>query len=142
VTSLDRALIRRKLATISRNIGELEPVAKLELDEYRRDRFRLKGSERMLQEIVEAAVDANNHLLRSSGAELPSDYHESFVAMGRAGILPTTLALALATAAGLRNRLVHEYDAIDDSIVLRAIGTARRQFAEFVAAVEQYISEH
>jgi uncharacterized protein YutE (UPF0331/DUF86 family) len=37
--------------------------------------------------------------------------------------------------------LVHEYDAIDDAIVLEAVREARRLFAAFVAAVERHIGE-
>ena len=42
--------------------------------------------------------------------------------------------------AGLRNRLVHEYDQIDDAIILAAIPKARRLFAAYVAAVEQHLA--
>jgi uncharacterized protein YutE (UPF0331/DUF86 family) len=139
VTRLDAALVRRKLATIAQNVGDLETVAEFTLAEYRRDRFRQKGVERLLQETIEAAVDANQHLLRAAGAPAATDYHDSFVATGRHGVIPEALADALAPAAGLRNRLVHEYDAIDDAIVLAAVGTACRQFAAYVRAVEQHL---
>jgi len=71
VTELDRALVRRKLATITRNLGDLSAVEGLSLEEYRRDRFRQKGTERLLQEAVEAAVDVNLHLLRAAGHPVP-----------------------------------------------------------------------
>jgi uncharacterized protein YutE (UPF0331/DUF86 family) len=54
--------------------------------------------------------------------------------------VPATLAETLAPAAGLRNRLVHEYDVIDDAIVLDAVGRARRDFAAYVTAIEQYLA--
>jgi len=140
VTALDKALVRRKLAAISRNLGDLAAVEGLVVEEYRRDRFRQKGTERMLQEVVEAAVDVNLHLLRAAGHAPPPDYYESFVAVGRAGVLPEDLARALAPSAGLRNRLVHEYDVIDDAIVLDAVRRARWEFARYVAAVEHYVA--
>ena len=140
VTALDQALVRRKLATIARNVRDLAPIAGLALEDYRRDRFRLKGTERLLQETIEAAVDAGHHLLRALGAAAPADYHGAFVALGDAGVIPAPLARALAPAAGLRNRLVHEYDAIDDAIVLAAVATAREQFSAFVRAVEDFLS--
>jgi uncharacterized protein YutE (UPF0331/DUF86 family) len=141
VTELDRALVRRKLATIVRNLADLAAVEGLAVDEYRSDRFRQKGTERLLQETIEAAVDVNLHLLRAAGAAAPPDYYESFVAAGRAGLIPEDLARQLAPSAGLRNRLVHEYDVIDDAIVLAAVRAARQQYAAFVTAVEQYVSK-
>jgi uncharacterized protein YutE (UPF0331/DUF86 family) len=140
VSPLDVDIVRRKLAVIARNLRDLAIIEPLSLDEYRADRFRLKGSERLLQELIEAAVDANLHLLRAAGEPSPTDYFQTFVALGRLGVIPGPLAERLAPSAGLRNRLVHEYEAIDDSIVLASIGEARRDFAAYVAAVEQYVS--
>jgi hypothetical protein len=50
------------------------------------------------------------------------------------------LAETLAPAAGLRTRLVHEYDVIDDAIVLDAVGRARHDFAAYVSAIERYLA--
>lgn len=141
MTELDRALVRRKLATIVRNLGDLATVEGLTLEEYRRDRLRQKAVERLLQEAIEAAVDVNLHVVRAWGQATPSDYYESFLAAGRAGVIPEDLARQLAPSAGLRNRLVHEYDAIDDAIVLAAVRDARRQLAAFVAAIERQLGE-
>lgn len=140
MTELDAGLVRRKLALMVRNLDDLGSVESLDLSEYERDRFRRKAVERMLQETVEAAVDVNLHVLRSRGAPVPPDYYESFVQMGREGVLPRELGETLAPAAGLRDRLVHEYDAIDDEIVLRAVADARDGFRRYVAAVERYLS--
>ena len=141
MTELDRALVQRKLAAIARNLGDLGAIEGLTLEEYRRDRFRQKGTERLLQETVEVAVDVNLQLLSARGHPTPPDYHESFVGAGRAGIIPEDLARQLAPSAGLRNRLLHEYDALDDVIVLGAVRDARRQFAAFVAAIERHTGQ-
>ena len=140
MTELDADLVRRKLATISRNLDALEEADGITLDAYRDDLFRKKGAERLLQEVIEAAVDANLHLLRALGEATPGDYFESFIAVGKAGIIPAELARSLAPSAGLRNRLVHEYDRIDDEIVLNAISEARRTLTDYVAAVEKHVA--
>jgi uncharacterized protein YutE (UPF0331/DUF86 family) len=142
VTELDAGLARRKLATIARNLELLATVAPLSLEAYRSDTLRRKGTERLLQELVEAAVDVNLHLLRAAGAPVPPDYYQTFTEVGRAGVIPNALAVSLAPAAGLRNRLVHEYDVIDDAIVLDAVRIARRDFTAYVAAVEAYLAAH
>lgn len=141
MTEVDAALVRRKLAVISRNLDDLAEVEGLELQDYREDRFRRKGTERLLQETVEAAVDANMHILRAAGAWTPPDYFQSFVDVGRAGVIPPDLAGSLAPSAGLRNRLVHEYEEIDDRIVLDAVTEARDGFGDYVARVEAWLSD-
>lgn len=140
MTQLDADLVRRKLSTIGRNLEDLRAIEGLSLSDYRGDRFRRKGTERLLQEIVEAAVDVNLHLLRAHGEPAATDYHASFLDLGRVGVLSRDLADLVAPAAGLRNRLVHEYDEIDDAIVLRSVAEARLRFARYVAAVEEHLS--
>ncbi len=141
MTELDRALVRRKLAAIARNLEDLQPIADLTLSEYLSDRLRRKAVERLLQEVVEAAVDVNLHMLRTLDVELPGDYYTSFIELGRRGVIPQELAEQLAPAAGLRNRLVHEYDAIDDSIVLDAVRLAGKDFRAFIAAMDEYLRQ-
>ena len=140
MTELDADLVRRKIATISRNLDALAVVDGIALVAYRSDLYRKKGTERLLQETVEAAVDTNLHLLRATGAETPTDYYESFISLGQAGVIPRELAERLAPAAGLRNRLVHEYDDIDDEIVLKAVSEARQSLCEYVSAVERHVT--
>ena len=60
---------------------------------------------------------------------------------GRHGVITQDLAERLAPAAGLRNRLVQEYDAIDDSIVLDAVRLANHDFGVFVTAIEEYLQQ-
>jgi uncharacterized protein YutE (UPF0331/DUF86 family) len=141
VTEVDAALVRRKLARITRNLEDLATVQSLDLAHYIEDRFRHKGTERLLQETVESAVDVNLHLLKAAGLPPSQDYFRSFVEVGRHGVIPLTLAERLAPSTGLRNRLVHEYDTIDDRRVLGAVGDAVRDFGEYVAAVDGWLSE-
>lgn len=139
MSPLDADLIRRKLAVITRNLQDLARVGELSVEAYRSDRFLQKGTERMLQEVIEAAVDTNLHILRERGTPTPPDYYESFVEMGRQAVIPPDLAAELAPAAGLRNRLVHEYDRIDDTIVLAAVREAEHAFRAYIAAVEGFV---
>ncbi len=61
--------------------------------------------------------------------------------LGELGILPRELALSLAPSAGLRNRLVHEYESLDDAKVLASIGALLAQYPQYVQAVESYLSK-
>ena len=91
-------------------------------------------------DLVRRKIATNLHLLRATGAETPTDYYESFISLGQAGVIPRELAERLAPAAGLRNRLVHEYDDIDDEIVLKAVSEARQSLREYVTAVERHVT--
>lgn len=141
MTPANAAVVRRKLARIGRNLQHLAPIAALALEAYRADYLRVKAVERLLQETVDAAVDVNLHLLRGAGHPLPGDYFATFGALASAGILDEALAGELAPATGLRDRIVHEYDALDDATVLAAVAEACRLFPAYVAAVERALGE-
>ena len=49
------------------------------------------------------------------------------------------LARKLAPSAGLRNRLVHEYDDIDSSQVFKAISFALQQYPLYVKQINNYL---
>ena len=141
MTEADRGLVRRKLALIARNLDDLGPIAGLSVADFVGDRFRHKGTERLLQEVIEAAVDVNLHLLRVLGRGSATDYYTSFIALGEARVLPSDLAERLAPSAGVRNRLIHEYDDIDDAAILAAVVEARALFPRYIRAVEDFLAQ-
>jgi uncharacterized protein YutE (UPF0331/DUF86 family) len=132
-------MVWRKLKRIADDLQLLEPFRRLELAEYQKDVYRRKAVERLLQEIVEAAIDINSHLLVETGKDAPNDFHSSFVTLGEAGTLDTDLALRLAPSAGLRNRIVHDYERLDDAIVLRWVGRALDDFPLYIASIERWL---
>ena len=70
---------------------------------------------------------------------MPDDYYGGFVKLGDLGCPTTELALSLAPSAGLRNRLVHEYESLDDAKVKASIGALRGQYPCYVQSVESYL---
>ena len=60
--------------------------------------------------------------------------------MEELSVLSPELAQALAPSADLRNRLVHEYDLLDDALILAAVTTAQDLYARYVKAVEDYLN--
>lgn len=139
MSPVDREIVRRKLERIADSLRLLEPMKGLSLEAYRGDVYRRKATERLLQEIVEAAVDVNLHLLAAGGGPIPDDLYSSFVALGEAGFLDASLAARLAPSAGLRNRLVHEYDRLDDALILASVREALEMYpaSAYLASVER-----
>ena len=85
-------------------------------------------------------AEPRDHLIAELGRAVPDDYYSGFVRLGELEVVPPALARDLAPAAGPRNRLVHEYDAIDDARVHAAIARALDLFPRYVQAIEAYLS--
>ena len=135
MSPVERALVERKLGQLAERLVHLERYAREGWEKYAANFERRKAAEKLLQESIEAAIDVNTHLLVELGHGVPPDYFRSFTDLGRHGVLPDDLAEALAPAAGLRNRLVQQYAAIDDRKVFDAIGSAVGLFRRYVEAV-------
>jgi len=60
----------------------------------------------------------------------PQSYADTFLLAGQNGLIPMELAQRLIPAAGLRNRLVHDYEAIDPSRVHAAMSLALQDLAD------------
>jgi uncharacterized protein YutE (UPF0331/DUF86 family) len=138
---VDAAVIRRKLGYIAGSLDALRPIGRLSVDEYRARLYERKAAERLLQEAIEAALDVNAHLIAELGGQLPQDYYGGFIRVGELGILPLDLARSLAPSAGVRNRLVHQYDTLDDAKVLEAIAKALACYPRYVQAIETYLDK-
>lgn len=141
MSPVDAAVIRRKLAHIVASLDALRPIGRLSGEEYRARFYEKKAAERLLQEAIEAALDINAHLISEMGSEVPEEYYGGFLKAGELGVIPSEMARSLAPSAGLRNRLVHEYETIDDAKVMVAIGTLLELYPRYVKAVEAYLTK-
>jgi len=139
MTPIERDIVMRKLKVLREGLATLEQLACIGLDAYRRDIVKRKAAERILQQTIEAALDINAHVLAGIGAGPPDDYYASFIRMGENQVLEPELANELAPAAGLRNRLVHQYDDLDDALVFRAIDKMLRVFPRYLKAVVGFL---
>jgi len=75
------------------------------------------------------------------GGVVPDTYFDAFLQLGVLRVLPDNLAHSLAPFAGLRNRLVHEYDVIDDAVVLASVDGATKLFTEYVRTIKDFIDK-
>ncbi|MGJ7045437.1 DUF86 domain-containing protein [Thermoanaerobacterium thermosulfurigenes] len=56
-----------------------------------------------------------------------------------AGVLDVDFAVKIVPASGLRNRLVHQYEKIDDKIVYNSVKMTIEDFSKYVDIISRYI---
>lgn len=95
-------------------------------------RSRLAGY-KALQEAAEALTDVAAMLVLDAG-RAPKDDATNLSLLGDLGIVSRASAAALVEFNGLRNRLVHEYDRLDDA---RAAASAARLVPLLRGAIEE-----
>lgn len=133
-------VVSSRLATMGRYVTELSQ--RLPADEvgYLGDRDRQLAVERLCQLIVECTIDTNALLLDILGQPPPQSAREGFDEVERAGILDAPLAQAFrATFVGLRHRLVHDYERLDNRIIYRSAQRLLEAARAYMVAVHRFL---
>ncbi|MDN5943107.1 MAG: DUF86 domain-containing protein [Nitrospira sp.] len=138
---IDRLLITRKMSLILDDLAAMTQVSQLSREQYLKDSINEALAERYLERAIGRMIDINFHLVTESGHAPPKDYHESFVLLGTLGVMTTDLAKEMAMAAGLRNRIVHEYDDIDPERVYEALPVAIRQIPIYLGHIQRFVEK-
>ena len=133
--------VQRRLAEMGRLLTVLARHESATGADLEGDLERRLIVERALQQLVDLAVKVNAHVVTSAGEPAPADYHTSFAAAGRVGLMAPELAARLAPSAGLRNRLALEYDEIDLDIVAAALPSAVGDFRMYVEQAARWLQE-
>lgn len=136
---IDRELVTRKIVLISGDLEELRKLASSGVETYLADPYKEILAERFLERMVSRMIDINYHIITGSEKPPPKDYYDSFTELGKTGILDPKFAARIASSAGLRNRIVHEYDDIDPVKVFEAIQFALADLPIYLKAVLSFI---
>lgn len=128
-------VIRRKLTNLTEYLKEIEPLSNYTIKDYTSNYFIKRTGERLVQLIVESMVDINSMIIAEEKQPPPKDYFVSFEIMARLGYLPQQFAEELAPCTGMRNRIVHEYDKIEDDIVFSTIPKLKEMATEYIRLV-------
>jgi len=136
---VDREFVVRKMRLIGEDLERLAPIGTLPLEAYLADPKYEALAERYLERMIGRMIDVNYHVIVESGNAPPKDYHESFVRLGTLGILEAMFARQLASAAGLRNRIVHEYNELEEEKVYTAIQSSLLDIPMYLKQVKTYL---
>jgi hypothetical protein len=119
---IDPELVTRKMVLIAEDLRALEPLARRPLADY-------------------LASPTDEVLAERYLSPRPRTIYHSFLALAGLGVLDRTFAERIAACAGLRNRIVHEYDAIDPARVPAALEAAVRDVPEYMRRVSVQIEK-
>ncbi|KST67901.1 type VII toxin-antitoxin system HepT family RNase toxin [Mastigocoleus testarum] len=139
MSSIDSEIILARLRLIAKYYNTLEQFSDVSLDDFLGDFNKQLIVERLLQLMIQSAIDINNHILSRLQPDNVVSNFEVFIELAKCDVITEDLAIKLAPSAGLRNRLVHEYDDIDSSQVFKAISFALQQYPLYVKQINNYL---
>ncbi len=132
---LDRDRILTKLDELEGCLTELRAVRPATFEAYMRSPEKRRATERLLQIVVQCALDICHVLVSGLRLGLPAEEEDLIDKLSSAEVLSPSVTRALRSMKGFRNILVHEYGAIDNALVFKAATSRVDDFAAFKAEV-------
>jgi len=138
---IDIHFIRRKIKLIQEDLSELDPLAHYSFDEISKDHIKFLAVERLIEKIVMRAIDINQHMIAELGRgdERVRGYEDTFFILSQLGIYGEEFAKQIAPSAGLRNRLVHEYNNTRQDIIYKSVSEAVVQYVKYCDSILKFI---
>ena len=84
-----------------------------------------------LQRAVQSCIDLAAHVVSDEGLGLPSDLKENFTLLETKGILSSELSSKLQKMVGFRNIAVHDYTAINASVLKSVLAKDLKDIEDF-----------
>lgn len=138
--SIERTVVLARLNFIADNLRELRRFESISLEDYLSSFDHRIISERIVEVIVQAAVDVNEHILtRIHNLESVTN-RASFLQAEQYGMITPEVAEELSKSAGLRNILAHRYLEIDYAKLFDGIKLALIYYPIYIQQISEYIN--
>lgn len=132
---VDRPLILRKLSELDEYSKQLGEFANISLEDYSGNWKVQRIIERTLQMMIETCADIANHIISDKGYRVPKSYVDTFKVLYENSIINNDLAGVMAKIAKFRNIVVHQYDKVDEAIVIDILKKHIKDFAAYRDAI-------
>ncbi len=141
---VDTHFILRKIKLIQEGLSELDTLAHYSFDEISTDHIKYLAVERLLEKIIMRAIDINQHMIAELGRgdERVRGYEDTFYILSQFGIYSEEFAKQIAPSAGLRNRLVHEYNNTRQDIIYKSVSEAMSQYVKYCDSILKFIEKY
>ena len=134
----EKIILESKLESLTELLQKLKAILEEHGRNERLQEFLIYAAEKKAEEIVELAISINQELLKKKG-KLGLSYYESFANLAIFGLFTEEELQVLASTAGFRNRLAHEYLDVDPAIALRSMQKILRIYPFYLQKIKQLI---
>lgn len=138
---LSTILVQEKIQRTKKYLDEIKPYLAFSLHEILHDLGKLRTLERNFQLIVDEVLDINQHFIKELNLSVPDDFESTFSVLAENKILPESFANKIAPVVGLRNRLVHRYEEIDNKIFVQSFKKGYPDFKKYIKYIYQYMEK-
>lgn len=130
-----------KLNLILERAADIEDWTSVDVSDFLSDKKTRLAAYKAFQELVEAAFDVVAMVCKDSRI-IPRDDYANVEVLYQKNIIDEGLKNTLVESNGLRNRLVHRYNTLDDTIAFESIQTQLPNFKYFTEVIKTWLKLH
>lgn len=134
---VDKTIVAAKVAAIRDAVDRVQDVLPPEATSFEADRTTREVVILNLFVALQETVSLATHWLADAGLDVPGSYREIFLALAERAKLPRDLAQRLASAAGFRNLVAHQYGVLDPARVHAIAATELGDLLDFCELVSR-----
>ncbi len=136
---INKVVLESKLGALAELLEKLRQILEEHSQNAKLQEFLLYAAEKKAEEVVELAVSLNQELLKEKG-KLGLSYYESFTNLQVFAVFTEDELKILASTAGFRNRLAHEYLEVHPDIALQSMRKMLRIYPPYLQKMKKIIS--
>ena len=137
---VDKAVVAAKVAAIRDAVDRIRGVLPPEAATFEADRTTREVVILNLFVALQETVSLATHWLADAGLDVPGSYREIFLALAERAKVPRELARRLASAAGFRNLVAHQYGVLDPARVHAIASTELGDLLDFCELVSREVA--
>ena len=139
--NINLELVQSKLNQLLDYINELKYFETLTLAEFLSERHRQFTIERIIELVVQTAIDINKYILKKKSVNLNNlTSHQTFLEMSKFEIITDKLAEEIKESIDTRNVLAHRYFEISPEEVFAEIEDILEKYPLYVRQIETFVN--
>ena len=115
---VDQNLILRKLSELEEYLSQIREYSHVTVQEYAQNWRTQRIVERTLQIMIELCLDIAGHIVSDMRLRTPTSYADVFKVLHENGLMRSDQYEVMEKMANFRNVVVHQYDKVDETIVV------------------------
>ncbi len=132
-------VIQEHLRLLSEYIEDLKSEQGISFQQYQDDKKTRRFVEHTIQIAIECCFDIGHRIIAERRLPLPKERREIFDVLSDAGIISKESVPALGKMVGFRNRLVHEYEKIENEFTFGILKKNLDDLYGFGEAIHRYL---
>lgn len=137
--TFDELFIRTKMKALKGYIKEIKGFLEYSDAEIFEDSGRIHIGERVFQLAVDAVIDINQHIMKELELKGAEDPQGAFYILGEKKILPKKFAFKIAPIVAVRNRIVHGYESLDQSLFTKNLRANYSDFEKYINHIGKFL---